>query len=61
MEAIATTYACGSNLNELGLNKRESRKPVDSYFEELIDARLAAGEQIKLSWLLLSGNFDLPG
>ena len=44
-----------SLFNELGLNKRESRELVDSYFEELI-ASLAVGEQIKLSGF---GNFDL--
>ena len=44
-----------SLFNNLGLNKRESRKLVDSYFEELI-ASLAVGEQVKLSGF---GNFDL--
>ena len=44
-----------SLFNKLGLNKRESRELVDSYFEELI-ASLAVGEQIKLSGF---GNFDL--
>jgi len=41
--------------NKLGLNKRESRKLIDSYFEELI-ASLAVGENVKLSGF---GNFDL--
>ena len=44
-----------SLFNNLGLNKRESRKLVDSYFEELI-ASLAVGEQVKLAGF---GNFDL--
>ena len=44
-----------SLFNNLGLNKRESRKLVDSYFEELI-ASLAVGENIRLSGF---GNFDL--
>ncbi len=44
-----------SLFNKLGLNKREARELVDSYFEELV-ACLAAGEQIKLSGF---GNFDL--
>ena len=44
-----------SLFNNLGLNKRESRKLVDSYFEELI-ASLAVGENVRLSGF---GNFDL--
>ncbi len=44
-----------SLFNELGLNKKEARELVDSYFEELT-ASLAVGEQIKLSGF---GNFDL--
>ena len=44
-----------SLFNKLGLNKRESRKLVDSYFEELT-ASLAVGENIRLSGF---GNFDL--
>ncbi len=44
-----------SLFNKLGLNKKESRELVDSYFEELI-AYLAVGEQVKLSGF---GNFDL--
>ncbi len=41
--------------NELGLNKREARELVDSFFEELRTA-LSNGEQVKLSGF---GNFDL--
>jgi integration host factor subunit alpha len=44
-----------SLFNNLGLNKRESRKLVDSYFEELI-ASLAVGENVRLSGF---GNFEL--
>ncbi len=44
-----------SLFNELGLNKREARELVNSYFEELI-ASLAVGEQVKLSGF---GNFVL--
>ncbi len=44
-----------SLFNKLGLNKRESRKLVDSYFEELT-ASLAVGEQVRLSGF---GNFDI--
>ncbi len=44
-----------SLFNELGLNKKEARELVDSFFEEL-EACLADGEQIKFSGF---GNFDL--
>ena len=44
-----------SLFNNLGLNKKESRELVDSYFEELT-ASLAVGENIKLSGF---GNIDL--
>ncbi len=44
-----------SLFNKLGLNKKESRELVDSYFEELT-ASLAIGKQIRLSGF---GNFDL--
>lgn len=40
---------------ELGLNKRESKDIVESFFEE-IRAALERGEQVKLSGF---GNFDL--
>ncbi len=41
--------------NEMGLNKKEARELVGSFFQEL-EASLAAGEQVKLSGF---GNFDL--
>ena len=41
--------------NEMGLNKKEARELVDSFFQEL-EACLADGEPIKLSGF---GNFDL--
>ena len=44
-----------SLFNELGLNRKEARELIDSYFEELI-ASLAVGEQVKLAGF---GNFDL--
>lgn len=44
-----------SLFNELGLNKREARELVDSFYEELRSS-LASGEQVKLSGF---GNFDL--
>ncbi len=44
-----------SLFNEMGLNKKESRELVDSFFEELI-ASLAVGENVRLSGF---GNFDL--
>lgn len=40
---------------ELGLNKREAKEVVESFFEEIRTA-LEAGEQVKLSGF---GNFDL--
>lgn len=40
---------------ELGLNKREAKEMVESFFEE-IRASLAANEHVKLSGF---GNFDL--
>ncbi len=44
-----------SLLNAIGLNKKESRELVDSFFQEL-EACLADGEPIKFSGF---GNFDL--
>ncbi len=44
-----------SLFNEIGLNKKEARELVDSFFEELISS-LAVGEQVKLSGF---GNFDI--
>jgi integration host factor subunit alpha len=40
---------------ELGLNKREAKEVVESFFEEIRSA-LEQGEQVKLSGF---GNFDL--
>ena len=42
-------------LTELGLNKREAKELVESFFEEIRMA-LQQGEQVKLSGF---GNFDL--
>ena len=53
--ALTKADMAESLFNEMGLNKRESRKLVDSYFEELI-ASLAVGENVRLSRL---GNFEL--
>ncbi len=44
-----------SLFNEIGLNKREARKLVDLFFQEL-EASLAVGEQISLGGF---GNFNL--
>ncbi|MBF0255287.1 MAG: integration host factor subunit alpha [Gammaproteobacteria bacterium] len=41
--------------DELGLNKREAKEMVETFFEE-IRAALERGEQVKLSGF---GNFDL--
>jgi len=41
--------------DELGLNKREAKEMVESFFEE-IRSSLASNEQVKLSGF---GNFDL--
>ncbi|MBU0500975.1 MAG: integration host factor subunit alpha [Gammaproteobacteria bacterium] len=41
--------------DELGLNKREAKEMVESFFEEIRGA-LERGEQVKLSGF---GNFDL--
>jgi integration host factor subunit alpha len=53
--ALTKADMAESLFNELGLNKREARELVDSFFEDL-RAALAAGEQVKLSGY---GNFDL--
>ncbi len=53
--ALTKADMAESLFNKLGLNKRESRALVDSYFEELI-ASLAVGENVRLSGF---GNFDL--
>ncbi len=53
--ALTKASMAESLFDELGLNKREARELVDSFFEDLRSA-LASGEQIKLSGF---GNFDL--
>lgn len=53
--ALTKAEMAESLFNELGLNKREARELVDSFFEDLRTA-LASGEQVKLSGF---GNFDL--
>ena len=53
--ALTKASMAESLFNELGLNKREARELVDSFFEDLRSA-LANGEQVKLSGF---GNFDL--
>ncbi len=53
--ALTKASMAESLFNELGLNKREARELVDSFFEDLRSA-LATGEQVKLSGF---GNFDL--
>ena len=52
---LTKAHMAESLFNELGLNKREARELVDSFFEDLRAAR-ASGEQVKLSGF---GNFDL--
>jgi len=53
--ALTKASMAESLFDELGLNKREARELVDSFFEDLRRAS-AAGEQIKRSGF---GNFDL--
>ena len=53
--ALTKADMAESLYNELGLNKREARELVDTFYEEL-RAALASGEAIKLSGF---GNFDL--
>jgi integration host factor subunit alpha len=53
--ALTKASMAESLFEELGLNKREARDLVDSFFEDLRSA-LASGEQVKLSGF---GNFDL--
>jgi integration host factor subunit alpha len=52
--ALTKADMAESLFNELGLNKREARELVDSFFEDLRSA-LAVGEQVKLSGF---GNFE---
>ncbi len=53
--ALTKADMAESLFSELGLNKREARELVDSYFHQLV-ACLAVGEPVKLSGF---GNFDL--
>jgi integration host factor subunit alpha len=53
--ALTKADMAESLYNELGLNKREARDLVDTFYEEL-RAALANGEAVKLSGF---GNFDL--
>ncbi len=53
--ALTRADMAKSLFNEMGLNEKEARELVDSFFEELV-ASLAVGEQIRLSGF---GNFDL--
>ncbi len=53
--ALTKVDMAESLFNEVGLNRREARDLVDSFFQEL-EASLADGEQIRLGGF---GNFDL--
>ncbi len=53
--ALTRADMAESLFNELGLNRKEARELIDSYFEELV-ASLAVGEQVKLAGF---GNFYL--
>ena len=53
--ALTKADIAESLYEELGLNKREAREPVEIYFDELKEA-LSNGKQVKLSGF---GNFDL--
>ncbi len=53
--ALTKADMAESLFKELGLNKKEARELVDSYFEELT-ASLAVGEKVSLSGF---GKFDL--
>ncbi len=53
--ALTKADMAKSLFNAIGLNKKEARELVDSFFQEL-EACLAGGEPIKLSGF---GNFDL--
>jgi len=53
--ALTKADMAESLFNEVGLNRREARDLVDSFFQEL-EASLADGEQIRLGGF---GNFDL--
>ncbi len=53
--ALTKAYMAEKLYEELGLNKREAKELVESFFEE-VRAALEAGDQVKLSGF---GNFDL--
>ncbi len=53
--ALTQANMAESLFNEMGLNKKEARELVDSFFQELV-ASLVLGEPVKLSGF---GNFDL--
>jgi len=53
--ALTKADMAKSLFNAIGLNKKEARELVDSFFQEL-EASLADGEPIKFSGF---GNFDL--
>ena len=53
--ALTKADMAKSLFNAIGLNKKEARELVDSFFQEL-ETCLADGESIKLSGF---GNFDL--
>jgi len=53
--ALTRADMAKSLFNAIGLNKKEARELVDSFFQEL-EASLADGEQVRLSGF---GNFDL--
>ncbi len=53
--ALTKADMAKSLFNEMGLNKKEARELVDSFFQELV-ASLVLGEPVKLSGF---GNFDL--
>ncbi len=53
--ALTKADMAKSLFNEMGLNKKEARELVDSFFQEL-EASLAVGEQVKLAGF---GNFNL--
>jgi len=53
--ALTKVDMAESLFNKLGLNKKEARELVDSFFQELV-ASLVLGEPVKLSGF---GNFDL--
>ena len=55
MASLTKAKMAESLFNVLGLNKREARELVDTFFEDM-RVSLASGEQVKLSGF---GNFDL--